>query len=197
MYELERDNPDVIWVDQIYNKYNYIGQMSMGKEIYKQLDGKIDAWGCSIGSGGCLLGVTLGLKELGVNPHTFAVVPGNVTAEVSFEYKTKGKGRWAMRDKLVRLMGLKKWQTETSIVETMFEMGYPNEVYEVNDENARKMANRLAREEGIYCGMSSGANVFIALKIAERMKAGQNVVTTIVDRRDRYLGEYPNDIYVV
>jgi cysteine synthase A len=59
------------------------------------------------------------------------------------------------------------------------------------------MANRLAREEGIYCGMSSGANVLIALKIAERLKKDQNVVTVIVDRRDRYLGEYPNDVFVV
>jgi len=47
------------------------------------------------------------------------------------------------------------------------------------------------QEEGIYCGMSSGANVFVALKIAESMKKDQNVVTVIVDRRDRYLGEYP------
>ena len=59
------------------------------------------------------------------------------------------------------------------------------------------MANRLCTEEGIYCGMSSGANVLVALRIAERLKKGQNVVTVIVDRRDRYLGEYPNDVYVV
>ena len=45
--------------------------------------------------------------------------------------------------------------------------------------------------------MSSGANVAIALKIAKRMGKGKNVVTTIVDRRDRYLSETPNEIYVV
>ena len=45
--------------------------------------------------------------------------------------------------------------------------------------------------------MSSGANVLVALKIAKRMKKGQNVVTVIVDSRDRYLGEYPNDVFVV
>ena len=59
------------------------------------------------------------------------------------------------------------------------------------------MANCLAREEGIYCGMSSGANVAVAIKIAQRLGKGKNVVTVIVDRRDRYLGEYPNDIYIV
>jgi cysteine synthase len=51
MYEMERDNPEVIWVDQIYNIYNAEGQRKMGQEIIEQLDGKIDAWGCSIGSG--------------------------------------------------------------------------------------------------------------------------------------------------
>lgn len=45
--------------------------------------------------------------------------------------------------------------------------------------------------------MSSGANVHIALKIAARLGKDKNVVTVIVDRRDRYLGEYPNDVFVV
>ena len=61
----------------------------------------------------------------------------------------------------------------------------------------RNMANRLAKEEGIWCGMSSGANVFAALKMAQRMETGQNVVTVIVDRRDRYLGQWQKEIYVV
>ena len=59
------------------------------------------------------------------------------------------------------------------------------------------MANRLCQEEGIFCGMSSGANVLIALRIAERLGPGKNVVTTIVDRRDRYLSEAPYEKYVV
>lgn len=200
MYELERGNPDVVWVDQIYNKYNYIGQMKMGYEIYEQLYGKIDAWGCSIGSGGTLLGVALALKEKGVKPWTFGVVP--YTSEVYLEFQKaeakRGEFRASKaRQKLVDLMGLKKWQTEKSIVEEMVKMGYPDEMFRVKDEEARDMANMLAKEEGIWCGMSSGANVFVALKVAERMKEGQNVVTVVVDRRDRYLGEWPNEAYVV
>jgi len=79
----------------------------------------------------------------------------------------------------------------------MMDLGYPDEFFQVSEEEARNMANVLCEEEGIYCGMSSGANVFIALKIAERLQPNQNVVTVIVDRRDRYLGEYPNDVLVV
>jgi cysteine synthase A len=185
MYELERDNPDVVWVDQIYNPYNTIGQMEMGREIYRQLDGRIDAWGCSIGTGGAFLGVTLALKEAGVEPLTFGVSP------------SIHRGGTKIRKKLVKLFGLKKWQTEESINEKRVKLGYPDEMFEISSEEARYMANRLCREEGLYCGMSSGANVLVALKIAEKMKASQNVVTLIVDRRDRYLGEYPEDIYVV
>ena len=79
----------------------------------------------------------------------------------------------------------------------MLEKGYPDKFFRITEEEARDTANRLCREEGIYCGMSSGANVCAALKLAARMPKGQNVVTVIVDRRDRYLGEYPNDVFIV
>ena len=49
------------------------------------------------------------------------------------------------------------------------------------------MARRLAREEGLFCGMSGGANVFAALKVAERLGKGQTVVAILTDSRDRYL----------
>lgn len=200
MYELERDNSDVVWVDQILNQANVNGQMEIGREMYGQLDGKIDAWGCSIGSGAAFLGVALALKEKGIKPFTFGIVPEAGTSLVDISTgiaKRSEQGRPAIRQKLVNLFGLKKWQTEPSIVERMYKSGYPDEWFGVNAEDARNMSNRLCREEGIYCGMSSGANVHVALKIAERMKPGQNVVTVIVDRRDRYLDEYPNDIYIV
>jgi len=55
----------------------------------------------------------------------------------------------------------------------------------------------LCREEGLFCGMSSGANVYAALKIAEKLGRGANVVTVLVDRRDRYFPEYPREHYVI
>ncbi len=200
MSRLEEEDPDVVWLDQIYNKYNYIGQMNIGYEMYDQLDGKVDAWGCSDGSGATLLGVSLALKEKGINPLTFGIVPYGSESYMYLDKPECKKGEFRVSDmsrQLIEWMGLKKWQTEKSINQVMLEMGYPDEFYKVSAEDARKMANRLAREEGIYCGMSSGANVHIAMKIAERLPKDQNVVTVIVDRRDRYLGEYPNDIYVV
>lgn len=200
MSALERENPNTVWVDQIYNKHNYIGQMGIGYEMYEQLDGRVDAWGCAVGSGATLLGVTLALEEKGARPLTFGIVPVGSESYLTLKKPHAKKGEFevsAMNRRLVEWMGLEKWQKEKSIVEQMIGMGYPDEIFQVSAEDARSMANRLCREEGIYCGMSSGANVLVALRIAERMKKDENVVTVIVDRRDRYLGEYPNDVFIV
>ena len=59
------------------------------------------------------------------------------------------------------------------------------------------MAERLSREEGLFCGMSSGANVYAAVQRAKEMKAGSKIVTVLVDNRYRYFTEYPNEHYVV
>jgi cysteine synthase len=199
MGEMEKENPEVVWVDQIYNEYNYQGQKNMGHEIIDQLDGNIDAWGCSIGSGGAFLGVALALKDKDIKPYTFGVVPyqtGVVDISAGFLERDE-KGMPKITRKVCELLGLDKWLSEESIVQKMFSMGYPDEFFKVTTEEARDMANRLCKEEGIWCGMSSGANVYAALKVAEKLEANQNIVTVIVDRRDRYLAEYPNDVYVV
>lgn len=200
-YEMEKNDPDVVWVDQIYNKYNYIGHMTMGYELYDQLDGKIDAFGCAVGSGGALLGVMLGLAEKGVHPLSFGIIPYGSETYIDLQKSETKKGEFFKKsklwDKLIERTGLKKWQTEKSIIDEMIERGYPDSFFKVTAEEARDLANRLCREEGVYCGMSSGANVAVALKIARRLEKNQNVVTVIVDRRDRYLGEYPNDVFIV
>ena len=68
---------------------------------------------------------------------------------------------------------------------------------EIKNEDAKNMADRLCREEGFFCGISSGANVWAAVQLAKTMPRGSNIVTVLVDRRDRYFAEYPNEHYVV
>ncbi len=200
-YLADENDPKCVWVDQIYNKYNYIGQKSMGHEIYDQLDGKIDAVGCSVSAGGSLYGICLGLEEKGLRvPLTFGIVPRGSEHYFELQKEESDRGEFEISDvqpKICQTMGLKKWVAEEPIVKTMIDAGYPDKFFLVSDEEARNMANRLCQEEGIYCGMSSGANVAVAMKIARRLPPGSNVVTVIVDRRDRYLSEYPNDKYVV
>ena len=198
---MEDEDPNTVWVDQIYNMANLEGQKAMAKEIYEQLDGKIDAVGCSVAAGGTLYGLCTGLAELGVHPElTFGVVPSGSECYLSLPKKECDYGEYKVseeRHKVAAAMGLSKWVTEESIIHKMVAAGYPDKCFLVTDEEARAMADRLCREEGIYCGMSSGANVLIALEIARRLGPGKTVVTTIVDRRDRYLSEIPYEKYVV
>ena len=197
---MEASDSHCVWVDQIYNKYNYIGQKNMAKEIYEQLDGKIDAIGCSVGAGGSLFGLCLGLEELGIHPITFGAVPNGSECYIEAPKEENTRDEYkvsSVRFEIAKAMGLDKWVEQKSIIHQMVESGYPDIFFRVSNEDAKKMADRLCQEEGIYCGMSSGANVAVALRIAERMKPGQNVVTTIVDRRDRYITEVGHEKYVV
>ena len=72
-----------------------------------------------------------------------------------------------------------------------------DDVITIENAEAKTMADRLCREEGLFCGMSSGANVCAAIQMAQSMEKGSKIVTVIVDRRDRYFAEYPNEHYVV
>ena len=73
------------------------------------------------------------------------------------------------------------------IVEEMRRKGVVDEVFLVNDQDARKMAHRLCEEEGLFCGMSSGANVHVALQVAKDLEKGKTIVTVLADNRYRYL----------
>jgi len=82
-------------------------------------------------------------------------------------------------------------------MEDLLEGGVMDAEVTVQDADARDMADRLCREEGLYCGMSSGANVHAAIEMARTMGAGSRIVTVLVDRRDRYISEHPDEHYVV
>ncbi|MDO5111749.1 MAG: cysteine synthase family protein [Clostridia bacterium] len=199
--KLEDADDNCVWVDQIYNPYNYYGQRDMGHEVYEQLDGKIDAIGCSVSSGASLYGMCLGLADFGVRPEMiFGVVPKGSETYYALQKDVCDRTEFSVGTTsadIARIIGLEKWYTTSSINQVMFDNGYPDRFYRITSEEARDMANRLCQEEGIFCGMSSGANVAVALKLAKELGPGKNVVTTIVDRRDRYLSETPNETYVV
>jgi len=84
-----------------------------------------------------------------------------------------------------------------SLVDLMLENGLPDEVLTVSDDDARSMMNRLCRDEGLFCCMSSGANVYAAIRIAKELGKGANVFTVLVDRRERYFPEHPREHYVI
>lgn len=190
--DMERSQPNTVFIDQMNNHDNPLGQKKMGEEIIKQLDGKIDAFCASVGSAGCVTGIWTACKEAKISPpHIVGGQPA--------DFPMVDLYRDGMIFKFSELVGMQteSYKKRDGNVERALRMGVLDEVWTVQDEDARKVAYRLAEEEGIFCGMSSGANVYMALKLAKKMKPGQNIVVPIVDRRDRYLREAPNEHYVV
>ena len=186
-YDFAKGNQKVWWANQMCNINNaQANRLTTGPEILDQLDGEVDAFVASIGTGGTLLGIAESLLvELG---HLSVIGLEPEDARVT-EWFTTGS-----MNKYMNAVGLPPMK---SIVEAMLERGLPDEIWRVTDDEARVMMNRLSREEGLFCGMSSGANVYAALKIAKKLGRGANVVTVLVDRRERYFPEAPQEHYVI
>jgi len=133
-----------------------------GPEIWRDTDGEVTHFVSSMGTTGTIMGVSDYLKEKNKNITIVGVQP----------------------DSDSKIPGIRKWGEE--YIPAIFNRNKVDEVYEVTEAEAKAMTQRLAVEEGIFAGMSSGGNVFCALKVAEKLDSGV-VVAIICDRGDRYL----------
>jgi cysteine synthase A len=186
-YDQQVQDASVWWSNQLCNPDNSKAHREQtGVEILDQLDGQVDAWVASIGTGGTLLGVAETLK--GANPDLIVsgVLP---TDDPRLEWIRSG----TVYDFLERF-GVPKLRF---LIEDILKQNILDHEVVVRNDDAKTMADRLCREEGLFCGMSSGANVYAAVELAKKMKRGSKIVTVLVDRRDRYFSEYPNEHYVV
>jgi cysteine synthase len=186
-YDLEKDEPLAWWSNQLCNPDNTKAHREQtGREILKQMDGEIDAWVASIGTGGTLLGVAETLKKANPDLLVAGIVP-----------EDDPRIAW-VRSRVVH-QSLERFGVPAFrfIIEDILDNKILDRELVVNNEDAKKMADRLCREEGLFCGISSGANVYAAIELAKKMKKGSRIVTVLVDRRDRYFAEYPNEHYVV
>jgi cysteine synthase A len=155
-------------------------------EILAQMDGKVDAWVASIGTGGTMLGVAQRLKAANPDLIVSGVVP---TDDPRLEWVRSR----AVHTFLERF-GLPEMRF---IIEDILAEEILDQEIVVQNEDAKDMADRLCREEGLFCGISSGANVHAAVELARGMPNGSRIVTVLVDRRDRYFAEFPHEHYVV
>ena len=186
-YDLQQNDPSNWWANQLCNVDNTKAHREFtGQEILEQIDGKIDVWVASVGTGGTLLGVAQTLKEANPELRIAGVVP---TDDPRIEWV-----RSRAIHKVLENFGVPKLRF---LIEDVLENNVMDKEITVENTDAKNMADRLCREEGLYCGMSSGANVLAAIEMAKTMEKGSKIVTLIVDRRDRYFAEYPNEHYVV
>ena len=186
-YDMQKNDPTAWWANQLCNPDNAKAHREgTGVEILEQTDGKIDAWVTSIGTGGTLLGVAQTLKSAIPNLIVAGVLP---TDDPRLEW---------VRSRAVH-KALEKFgvPNQRFLIEDILEKNLLDYEIVVKNEDAKNMADRLCQEEGLFCGMSSGANVYAAIEMGKRLGKGSRIVTVLVDRRDRYFAEYPNEHYVV
>lgn len=138
------------------------------KEIYEQMEGRVDALVIGIGTGGTFSGVAKYLKEKNPNVMTVAVeTQGSVLqGGEPGEHKVEGIG--------------------VSFIPLTFDASLADEIIMVNDVDAFDMVKQLAAKAGILAGSSGGANAFAAMQVARRLGAGKRVVTIIPDSAERY-----------
>jgi cysteine synthase A len=172
--EVEKTEPNTFWARQFSNPSNTLAQSQTGSEILEALDEKVSGFTASIGTGGTLLGIGRKLRRSNPRVRIVAVEPASTKLPLLKEYQKLGR--------IVR--------TEVSggIISDIIEAGLVDEILQVTDEEAITMAHRLVSEEGLFCGISSGANVLAALRLAKKLGRG-NVVTVLPDSMDRYLSE--------
>ena len=158
-----RDKKGYTLLNQFENDDNWKAHYkTTGPEIWKDTHGKITHFVSAMGTTGTIMGVSTYLKEKNKNITIVGAQPDDGS----------------------KIPGIRKWSPE--YVPKFFDRSKVDEIIEVSEEEAIAMTRRLAKEEGVFAGMSSGGAVASALKLAEKLDQGV-IVTVICDRGDRYL----------
>jgi cysteine synthase len=162
--------PNTFWTDQFHNTDALDGYAGIGRELLEQTSGRVDVFCGAVGTGGMLAGVVRALREGGSRARVVALEPSQSPA------MTAGKGGPH------RVEGI----ATGSIPPHMSAKPY-DEARAIDEADARAMARRLAREEGLLVGTSSGLNIAAAVAIARELGPGKVVATVVVDSGLKYL----------
>jgi cysteine synthase A len=172
-HALAREIPGAVEVKQFENPANpEIHRRTTAVEIWEDSAGAVDVFVAGVGTGGTITGVGQALKQKKPGVKIVAVEPQRAAVL---------SGGGAPRNHLIQGIG-------AGFVPPLLDRSVIDEIVAVRDEDALSHARRLAREEGISAGISSGATLVAALEVARRADmAGKLVVTMICDGGDRYL----------
>ncbi|SNR47287.1 cysteine synthase B [Maribacter sedimenticola] len=156
-------NEGFIMMNQFGNNDNWQAHYkSTGPEIWNDTQGNVTHFVSAMGTTGTIMGTSTYLKE---RNHQIQIVGVQPTDESS-------------------IPGIRKWPKE--YLPKIFDSSKVDRVMEVSEDEAKEMAKRLAKEEGIFSGMSSGGAATVALRLANELKEG-TIVSIVCDRGDRYL----------
>jgi cysteine synthase A len=167
--------PGTYWTDQLNNHDSIAGYHALGEEIWRETGGRVDAFVHSVGTAASSRGVATVLKRRRPEVRVAVVEPAESPVLLGGEpgpHKIEGVG-----------IGYRPPLYEPSLVD---------EVVAIATDDAKAMARRLAREEGLFGGTSSGANVLAAIQVGRRLGPDATVVTLLPDSGLKYLA---TDVY--
>ena len=158
------------YCDQLNNRDGEAGYHALGKEMWEQAGGKVDAFVQCVGTAHSIHGAAHALRRHNPRLHVAGVEPAEsavLSGKQSGSHQIEGIG--------------------IGFIPPLWRREEVNEVLMVASDEAKAMARRLAREEAIFAGTSSGANIVAALQVAKRLGAGATVGTIIIDSGLRYV----------
>jgi cysteine synthase A len=161
---------DAYWTDQFHNRDALDGYSRIGRELQAQAGTEIDVFCGGVGVAGMLVGVSNALKAVGGRTRVIALEPASspfLSTGVGGPHRVEGIG--------------------TGMIPPLLTPGTYDEVRTIEEREARATARRLAREDGIFAGVSTGLNLTAALKLAAELGPGRTVATVAVDTGLKYL----------
>lgn len=167
---MQEKNPKVFVPQQFANQDNTMAHKNFtAQEILEQVDGPIHGFCSGIGTGGTITGIGEVLKEANPDMEIWAVEPENAAILAGGTIGTHLQ------------MGI-----GDGIIPDILNRNIYDNIYIITDKEALSVSKRLAKEEGLMCGISSGTNVAAALKLAQKLGPGKTVVTVLPDTAERY-----------